>query len=1088
MAARVKAMFALFGGFRLALPSGTRVTVSARKAQALLAYLAVARRRCSRDELAALLWGDRADEQARQSLRQTLAVLRRTAGDALESCIVADDRSIALDPGGIDLDVEHFERALDVGTPETLRQASDLYTGDFLQGFVLDEPAFEAWLRTERDRLRERAIAALGRLLDHQVEAGNVSGAIDTALRRLALDPLQEAVHRTLIELYHGQGRRGAALRQYRACVETLRRELGVAPQPETQLLRRLIEQPSGDAARPPEVRQMAARAPARRTPLWPRPSRRLPLVGRADVLDILLKHFGEARQGHGRVVVVAGEAGVGKTRLLQELSQHAPRRRARVLLGGCHDMTQSLPFGPWIEALRTGGVIGDVDLLAGLGGGWRRQLARLFPELEDTPHEPRTSTDDASQLLHAVVELLVHVAARRPLVVLLEDVHWADETTLRLVPLLARRLASLRVLLVITLRDDEPATSPLLGRALANLDREAHVEQIRLTPLSRQNAAALIELGFGETRAATSQDIDQIWEVSDGNPFVILESVGVLLEMPVAGTTPRLPRRVYDLLAARLERLEEQERSLLSTAAIIGRQFDFSLLLKAAAADPGDATAGLEELVRRRLLKVVDSRFAFAHERLREAVQAQLLPPRRAVLHAAVGRAIEACYGRDLSRYYTDLAVHFSAGEVWDKALTYCRLAGVQAMERAAHREAVSWFKQTLDVLARLPETREMLETAIDVRLMLSAERQLIGERQSFESHEIAAEIARRLHDERRETRVLNFLSYKLMTHGELGRAERVGRQALALAERLGDVELVAAGALVVGHALKGQGRFREALRHFRGNIEPLTDERLAIRFGGGRPAIMSRAHAAWCLAELGEFIEGRRLGLEALRASERLDHHACMVTAHWATGLLYTRQGMLDKAVTILETGLELSRQFDLLDHYFRSIASVLGTAYALLGRVDEALALLDRAIEGYLERNEVPRFAWISEALVLARRPDEARARAEQALAVYQDIGDRCYEGWALRLLGEIEVAAGNADVAAAEDHLHAALALADTLELRPLAARCRLDLGLLHQRAGGGGRARGELDCASAEFRALGMPYWLARAEQARALLA
>src|SRR5438093_1397633 len=301
MAARVKAMFALFGGFRLALPSGTRVTVSARKAQALLAYLAVARRRCSRDELAALLWGDRADEQARQSLRQTLAVLRRTAGDALESCIVADDRSIALDPGGIDLDVEHFERARDVG----------------------------------------------------------------------------------------------------------------VAPQPETQLLRRLIEQPSGDAARPPEVRQMAARAPARRTPLWPRPSRRLPLVGRADVLDILLKHFGEARQGHGRVVVVAGEAGVGKTRLLQELSQHAPRRRARVLLGGCHDMTQSLPFGPWIEALRTGGVIGDVDLLAGLGGGWRRQLARLFPALEDTPHEPRTSTDDASQLLHAVVELLVHVAAR---------------------------------------------------------------------------------------------------------------------------------------------------------------------------------------------------------------------------------------------------------------------------------------------------------------------------------------------------------------------------------------------------------------------------------------------------------------------------------------------------------------------------------------------------------------------------------------------------------------------------------------------------------------------------------------------------
>src|SRR5439155_22917772 len=137
---------------------------------------------------------------------------------------------------------------------------------------------------------------------------------------------------------------------------------------------------------------------------------------------------------------------------------------------------------------------------------------------------------------------------------------------------------------------------------------------------------------------------------------------------------------------------------------------------------------------------------------------------------------------------------------------------------------------------------------------------------------------------------------------HGELGRAERVGRQALALAERIGDVELVAAGMLVVGHALKGQGRFREARRHYRGNIEPLTDERLAVRFGAGRPAMMSRAHPAWCLAELGEFAEGRRLALKALCAAEGLDHHACMVTAHWATGLLYTRQGMLDQAVSIL------------------------------------------------------------------------------------------------------------------------------------------------------------------------------------------
>ena len=227
-----------------------------KKAQALLAYLGIRPGQSHpRDKLAALLWGEKSDEQARGGLRHALVVLRRALADAHPPPLRIEGQTLALNPVGVEVDVVTFERQVAEGTPQALEQAAELYRGDLLLGFTVNEPLFEEWLVAERERLREMALAALARLLAQQSKAAGTERAIQTAVRLLGLDPLQEGVHRTLMRLYLRQGRRGAALKQYQVCVGVLQRELGTEPEAETrQLYQELLRRPA-EVAKAPDAR-----------------------------------------------------------------------------------------------------------------------------------------------------------------------------------------------------------------------------------------------------------------------------------------------------------------------------------------------------------------------------------------------------------------------------------------------------------------------------------------------------------------------------------------------------------------------------------------------------------------------------------------------------------------------------------------------------------------------------------------------------------------------------------------------------------------------------------------------------------------
>src|SRR5262245_48825969 len=325
----------LLGDFQARLGSGPPLRLRTRKTQALLAYLASPPGQAhSREKLASLLWGDQSQPQARSRLRGSLFVLRRVLGSATPPCLALGSETVALNIDAVDVDAVTFARLVEGGNPEALARAVDLYRGDFLEGFAFRGALFEDWLMDERERLRELAVEVLAKLLAHQRSAGPAEAVLQTALRLLAVDPLQESVHRTLMRLYAELGRRGAALRQYQLCVSVLQRELRVEPEAATrQLYQEILRH--GPSERIPEG-DSPPYAALRRRPLTFATDN--PLIGRDEEMRRLRALLAETATGHGWVVTLVGETGVGKTRLAAELAATVPKVTGRVLVGRGHE------------------------------------------------------------------------------------------------------------------------------------------------------------------------------------------------------------------------------------------------------------------------------------------------------------------------------------------------------------------------------------------------------------------------------------------------------------------------------------------------------------------------------------------------------------------------------------------------------------------------------------------------------------------------------------------------------------------------------------------------------------------------------
>lgn len=1062
----------LLGGFR-AHAGGTAVALP-KKSQALLAYIALGGETQSRAKLCGLLWGNREEENARNSLRQALFAIRRALGSTAADPLRLEAETVALVPGAVETDVDAFRALVAEHTRASLEEAARLYRGDLLDGLNVREAAFDNWLVGERERLRQQALRALTDLLGWQLREEDTDAAVQTALRILTLDPVQEATHRALMRIYAAQGNRPAALKQYELCSEALRRELNVQPEAETKALYRevLEHRLAGGPLREdgPESRPATPGPLLIETP---------PLIDRDGEFSMLLEEIKRARAGSCRVIVVLGDAGIGKTRLLEELSAEARYEGLVLASSHAHQSEQVRPFGPWVSALRHAGVVAQPTLLEGLAPMFQQELARLFPEL-GRRRPLSLGSENLARLFEAVALLLGRTAARQPLMVLLEDLHWADPTSVRMVEFLARRLEHHPVCLAVSARLEEVDRQPVLRTVLTQLEQERRAVQVTLSPLSRSDTFNLARVLLAPVATLGVAKLgEQVWRVSEGNPFVVLEAVRTVQESTdrVIGTGATAPDRVRRIVLDRLGRLDDGVRLLCDAASVLGKAFELGLLRQMTGVDERRAVHAVDELVRRRIFRLVGDEVDFTHDRMRDVAYSTLAADRRRQLHADAAAAIEQRHADDLEPHLATLARHCREAELWGKAIHYRRLAADHALTRAAYVEATRLLEEALELVGRLPAGDRRDDVELDVRLRLRVITKLVGEGEYLGKQLDEAErLARSLADDRRLAFALSEQSHVAWLRGDQERATDLGRQVLALGQGLGQSPIEGFGYRLLGKSQLALGLCLPAAEHLARAVELLPDDGQPD-FGLGDARSGTQNWLGVALSLLGRFDEAVRILDEVMTNAAAQNDHRQLAWATTFAGFVAVERGDAAPAITLLERARHLIATWQITAVAPWCI-QFLGRACAMAGRHVEALRLLDR----FEARPQLfgSRVALTKGEVALAAEVlDDARAMAQTSLELARRLGERGAEAPAHRLLGDLHARLGTGEEATAEAHYREAIALGTEVGLRPEVARSQLGLGLLLRRRGELADARIHLDTAQAGLRDMGMTYWLAR---------
>jgi DNA-binding SARP family transcriptional activator len=939
---------------------GAPIEVDTRKAIALLAYLALVPDRHGRDAVAGLLWPDYDQEHARGALRRTLSTLNKAVGPGW---LAADRTTVGFASTGFWLDVEQFEGLLagcrGHGHPpaeacpacvEPLREAARLHRGDFLAGFALrDSPSFDDWQYFQAERLRRELAGALERLVKAEAGQHRWEDAVDAARRWLALDPLHEPAHRQLMRIYAWNGRRAAALRQFESCRRVLDDELGVPPLEETTALHQAIlagplPAPAGPAERPPPP------APVVRPAAAPGP---VPLVGRAAEWDAMLAaHAAVDRDGH--LVVVHGEAGIGKTRLAEDLAGHVRGLGGTVLAGRCYEEEAGVAYGPFVEALRATvpagapgahGATGDSPRmrsgarLAGLPAHWRAEVGRLLPELAaDHPDLPPPPPLDGQatkrQFLEGVSQaLLVACAGPVPGLLVLDDLHWADEASLDVLAYLTRRLPGRPLLVVATWRGEQVPADSRLHRLAADAARAGHGTVLGLGRLAQAEVAELVR-AVAPARAGAAR---RLHHQTEGLPFFVLEYLAVL---PDDGQVPTaLPGGVRDLLRARVAGLGQAARQLLATAAVIGRSFDVDTARAASGRSDEEAVAALEELAARGLVREVgDDGYDFGHGLVRELVYKETSLARRRLLHRRVGEALAV---RTRGRRPQDppaasIARHLELGGLPAEAAGWHRQAGDQARAVFANRDALGHYQAALDL--GHPDAAGLQAAAGDVHTLLG----------NYDAALAAYTAAARAAGPDDRWALQHKLGALHARRGDWFTGER--HLEAALAELGSDGDPARRASLTADRSLAAHRQGRH------GDADGLAREALALAGQAGDPDALAKAHGMLGMLGVsrGDHDAARRHLEQSLALAETLPDPSARVAALNNLALAAGATGDLDRAIGYATAALELcARQGD--RHREAALHNNLADLLHMGGQHGEAMAHLKQAVAIFAEVGE-------------------------------------------------------------------------------------------------------------------------------------
>lgn len=1012
----------LLGGVEFSGARSSQVPASPR-AVSLLAYLAFhSRIPQSRAHLAGVLWPDSEGSQARTNLRRELHHLRALLGDS--PCLHVDGASLCWRPQpDFVVDVPEFVGACrDAITAIELDQAQAveihgaralaLFRGPFLPG------CYDEWALTAREDLRRTCLNLCDRAARFWLTHGDPESALVFARRRVVLEPLEEPGYRLLMQAQRGAGDRSGAMQTYHRCASLLERELGVGPSPETRA--------ELDAALAQGGREWddASNDALHISPLSLAPE----LVGRQPE-HAWLRSAWESAQNRSGFIVVTGEAGVGKTRLITEFAGAVGKQDALVLTTRCFAATGAVPLAPVADWLRHPHLRAATKRLEPM---WLNEVSRLVPEgeaLADPATGVRAKVDAWQRLRFFEGLARAFLAVDRPLLLTVDDLQWCDKATLSWLSFLMSYAGSAPLLVAATAREAELDASDL-AVVLHTMRGAGQADVRRIDNLSAADAGLLAQQVAG--RVVSDDELGLLMSATAGNPFYLVEALREAASSParIEGTD------LHRVLTSRLARLSQPAQELLALASAVGRDFTIDLLIEASDLDEGTVVRLVDELWRQRILQEHGRGYDLAHDLLRTAAYGAISPPQRWLLHRRLAQALELLYAERIDVVAAQLAEQYDLSSRPERALPYYERAARQATAVFAHAESVRLWQRCLRLLGELPTSKQRDERELGVLIELlppmNAWRGYASTTlEKYERRTAALGERLGLVDVRCTAAIALFAT--TYVQGHIAEAHGWGTQALTWSQQCPD--LAAQAHLAVAGSGLGLGRLQLADGHFRLACE-LSGESDSLPIGS-RTDVLARgwwAHGRWLL---GDEAGARATSAENVGNARLIDHpYSLAVALSYAA----VTQQLLGDRVRLAGVLAELTEVCDRYGFaYYRDWARVLTgwTQQGSTGVRNAKLGIESLERDGSLARMPY----WLSLLADLHCRQGNttaARATLDAAIVSATEHDDRWWLPEVLRARAALD------PPPQAVRRLGQAIALAGSQSNLSLLHRCRADL--------------------------------------------